>query len=605
MKLYIKILVFAAIVAGINACNKETVEVPIGEDMEMTVEATFPNVVWEAGDQISLLYGKENLALTGKTAGEVTEFSGTVSQLPSGEKYIAVYPYNEAYKLDGRSFIFTLPKEPKLIRESSSQTIGTSLLTGEHIRFQHATSYLGFEITRDDINSIMISSEGKHLSGTFKATVLNSGATTIAPVEGQTFKEITITKPLTGKYYVPVYPDRYNRIRIKLRSMLGSGEIVIDRPLTLNAGESCDLGEIDENIEWEKVTMPTVAVHATTSSTASISWSVSNFMSPETDNLYDWSVGLYKDSSLSDLVVSWDIPSSVFTYPEGSIYNIEGMYSPRFMFTGLDPDTEYFASVWKTSDPDQKTKALSVKTLTTENALISETAGVAGDIVLAEDFSELVWGGDIAGRFWGYSDNNRGSATALNKALGENPSGQKIINGFRHDFYLVNPYVGIGLFNTLGKAIRNTRLAEWESISEDNSDGKVCGCAGYVRLGTGDEKGCGGIVTPVLSNITGKTSVKVSFNAHPFRLTATDKARIKVMSIKADESSISAGGTIKNYTESSSTYLTVSENLKWTEYSCEITLEGNERIAIYVQRPEGTATGACRVLVDDIKVQLL
>ena len=43
MKLYIKILVFAAIVAGINACNKETVEVPIGEDMEMTVEATFPN----------------------------------------------------------------------------------------------------------------------------------------------------------------------------------------------------------------------------------------------------------------------------------------------------------------------------------------------------------------------------------------------------------------------------------------------------------------------------------------------------------------------------------------------------------------------------------
>jgi hypothetical protein len=351
--------------------------------------------------------------------------------------------------------------------------------------------------------------------------------------------------------------------------------------------------------------MPKVAVHATTSSTASISWSISNFMSPETDNLYDWSIGLYKDCSLSDLVVSWDIPSSVFTYPEGSIYNIEGMYSPRFMFTGLDADTEYFASVWKTSDPEQKTKALSVKTLTTENAQISETAAAAGDIVLAEDFSELVWGGDIAGRFWGYSDNNRGSATALNRALGENPAGQKIINGFRHDFYLVNPSVGIGLFNTLGKSIRNTRLADWESISEDNSDGKVCGCAGYIRLGTGDAKGCGGIVTPVLSSIAGKASVEVSFKAHPFRLTATDKARIKVMSIKADESSISAGGTIKNYTESSSTYLTVSEDLKWTEYSCEMTLEGNERIAIYVQRPEGTATGACRVLVDDIKVELL
>jgi hypothetical protein len=36
-----------------------------------------------------------------------------------------------------------------------------------------------------------------------------------------------------------------------------------------------------------------------------------------------------------------------------------------------------------------------------------------------------------------------------------------------------------------------------------------------------------------------------------------------------------------------------------------MTLEGNERIAIYVQRPEGTASGACRVLVDDIKVELM
>lgn len=615
MKKHIRTLVFAALIAGAFACAKETNQVPTGSKIQTNLQATFQAVTkatmdsesgiveWEAGDQISLIYGRNNFALTGKTSGTATEFTGETVQLPSGEKYIAVYPYDKNYRLDGHSFTFTLPKEPKLIPGSFSQAVGTGYVMSGHVNFHHATAYLGFEVTRDDISSIIIVSEGKHLSGTFNATVINSGATILEPVAKQTSKEIIIKQPLAGKYYLPVYPDRYNRIKIALISAKATGTNIINKPLTLTAGNITELGKIDEGIQWENDENPAVQVCATTSSTASASWSVSNFMSPETDNLYNWSVGLYKDSNLSDLLVSWDIPSTMFTYPEGTIYGFEGLYSPRFIFTGLEANTEYYVSVWKTAAPEYKTAGLSLRTLAWDNVQISETA--TGDVILAEDFSELVWGGDIAGRFWGYSDNNRSSANRLNSATGENPVGVKTINGFRHDFYLVNPIVGIGLFNTLGKAIGSTRLADWKSIASNNADGMVCAHPGYVRIGTGDAEALGGIVTPMLSRIGSEGTIRITFKAQIYRTTATDNApQVKVMAITADDSSISSGGTITSYTIGSATDVTLSQEQKWTEYSCDLNVTGNERIAIYAQRPEKT-TGPSRILVDDIKIEVV
>ena len=107
MKKHLRTLAFAALIAGAFACTKEPDDVPVGGEMQMTVEATFQsatkaamdsetgNVEWELGDQISLLYGTKNFALTSKTSGAMCEFTGIAEQIPSGEKYLAVYPYDE------------------------------------------------------------------------------------------------------------------------------------------------------------------------------------------------------------------------------------------------------------------------------------------------------------------------------------------------------------------------------------------------------------------------------------------------------------------------------------------------------------------------------
>ena len=615
MKRHLRTLAFAALAAAAFACAKEPDEVPVGSEVEMTVDATFQSATkavmdaetfdleWEAGDQISLLYSTNNFALTGKSAGVATQFTGTALQLPDGEKYIAVYPYDKSYQLEGRTFQVKLPKVLKLIPESFTQTVGTGLVADGRVNFQHATAYLGFEITRDDITSIVISADGKNLSGTFKANVNNNGAATLSPVSGETSEELLVnTETVSGKYFVPIPADKYNGFSITFKSVQGLGETFVEKFSNLSAGKITDLGAIDADIEWKKGETPTVEVTATTSSTASVSWTVSNFASPAADVLKDWSVGLYRDAACKDLVVSWDIPSSTFTTPEGSIYAIEGPYSPRFIFSGLEADTEYYVKAWDTSAPEYASEPVVARTLASQNVHMAEGTARAGDVIISEDFSELVWGGDIAGRYWGYSDNNRSSATALNPAEGVNPTGKQTINGFEHNFYLVTPNVEMGLFNTLGKAIGTTRLTQWATIAEDGSNSKLCARPGYLKMGASSK--AGGIVSPVLSPIEGKAIVKVTFKAHPYRETANDLTKLRVMAISTEESAI-ANNLIKTYTTGKSTDITLSDELKWKEYSCELLVGGDERIAIYSQRNTSKTDTQCRVLVDDIKIEVV
>ena len=613
MKRHLRTLASVLLIAGAFACTKGLDESEAGTEVEMTIEADFAPATlagadsvsfsheWELGDQISLLYGTDNFVLTGKSAGASAQFTGTAVQLFSGENYIAVHPYNESYALDGRSFNVTLPKIVKLVPESFSQTIGTGIVADGKVNFLHTTAYLGFEITRDDITSIVISSSGRKLSGTFKATVNNNGTASLAPVAEETSEELLInTGAVTGKYYIPIPADKYNGFKIAFKSASGVGETFKEKFVKLAAGKVLDIGAIDTDVEWKKGETPELAVLATSSSTVGVSWSVSKFASPAADVLTDWSVGIYRDAACEDLVVSWNIPSSLFTTPEGNIYAVEGPYSPRFVFSGLEAGTEYYVKAWNTEAPEYASAPVSVKTLASENVGMPQTAA-AGDIILSEDFSELVWGGDVAGRFWGYSDNNRGNAPAMNPAVGESPVGKHVINGFEHNFYLVVPTTEIGLFNTLGNAVGNTRLADWKTISEDNNNSRVCARPGYLKLGGGSK--AGGIVSPALTAIKGRANIKVTFKAHPYRETANDKSMLRVMAISAKDEQIN-GRLITGYQTGSSVDVKISDDQQWKEYSCEMTVSENERIAIYSQRVDAT-TGQCRILVDDIRIEVL
>jgi hypothetical protein len=607
MKRYIKAFAFAAVILSLFSCAKESASTPEAGNIELrTIIASFQGSdsgakEWELRDQISLLHANHNFVLTGKGTGTETEFSGNAAQLPLGEKYIAVYPYNENYRLDNGSFLINLPQNPDLIDGTFSQVIGTGIVTGNQVSLQHATAYLGFEITRDDITKIVISSKGKQLAGTFMATINGNGTAELTSVAGQTYKELVINRCIKGQYYIPVPAERYNKLSIAFTSPLGSFESEIEKPHNLTVGQTAQLGAIDAELVWKRPEQPSIKILDKTSSTVSVSWSVSNFSSPAIDLQHDWSAGVYRDAACSDLVVSWDIPADTFICPESTIYNIEGPYCPRFIFTGLDADTEYYVKAWKTDSPEDVSETLAVKTLVSNNVMLTSGYAQSGEVILAEDFSELIWGGDVVGRCTGYTDDNRYSATGLNRAYGINPVGYHTINGFQHKFSLVNPTNCVGLFNNLTKAIGTTRLAEWSSIAEDKTGGKVLACPGYVKLGASDKEG--GIVTPVLSAIEGVATVRVSFKAAPYRGMSTDRTKLHVKAITSNTID-TATGTITDYTEGALHEFVLSEKNEWVEFSCDLEVKGTERIAIYSKR-NGATTGQCRVHIDDIKIEIL
>ena len=241
MNRYIKIFAFAAIATGMLACTKGPEEIEVGQKGAMSVEASFSpattqdqqslDTPWELGDQISLLSSGGNFAFTAKAAGVVSEFAGEAVLLPASDKYIAVFPYNEAYTLNGRSFEISIPKLISPIPEELSCPIATGIVSDNKVEMKHGTGYISFTVTRNDISHIIIkSANGEALSGTFKATVGNDGSATLEAVEAS--DEVLIeTEALAGTYIVPLPAKTCNVFKISLKSADGIAEYCVERYL--------------------------------------------------------------------------------------------------------------------------------------------------------------------------------------------------------------------------------------------------------------------------------------------------------------------------------------------------------------------------------------
>ena len=614
MKQHIKISVATIVILTLASCSKEPKEAAVGSPVELEVEARFDlttdkdekAVSWENGDRLSLLRESENYLISCDAEGPVATFKGKAVQLPSGERYIAVFPGDESIRMENRSFDIELPRTIDLVPGHLTRCVGTGYVNDSKAVLNHATGYLSFTISRDDISSLIIStSDGKPLSGRFKLNIGTDGKASMKAYEaGCSDRIIVSTGAIAGKYYLPLPPNNYNGFTISLSSSEGTAEKKFEKYPRISGGKIEDLGAIDSEIVWESFTKPEMELIRASSSTIAVRWSTTNFISPATDLISDWSVGIYNDENGSDLRVSWDIPSSLFTSPEGSILGIEGPWCPRFIFSGLEAAHSYYVKAWHTAHPECASEMLCVKTLPYENISMPEGPAQEGDVILSEDFSELVWGGDISARVWSYSDDNMASAEHFHSATGNNPVGERTIGGFTHKFKLVQPGNEAGVFSTMGKAVANSRLKGWASISEDESKSRVCGRPGYVKLGGGNRQG--GIVTPVLSAIEDKARVKISFKAHPYRELANDGAAIKVMAITTPEGSLKGDGTYtNNYVTGDSRMISLGDRQEWQEYECELTVSGSEKIAIYSQRLPEQTSGQCRVLVDEIRIEVL
>ena len=331
--------------------------------------------------------------------------------------------------------------------------------------------------------------------------------------------------------------------------------------------------------------VPMAKLSHATSSTLSFTWSESDFSDAAADIAQEYRFSLYRDSALTDLEVSWKSAASDAIWSS---------LTPDFLFSGLEPDTDYWFCV---TDLRNDVKSLvKAHTLAWENVAVG-AAGSAkvGDVILAEDFRDLVWGGDLSRKAAGYSATGRANAATMEHARGENPVGEGA------GWYLGASSVEMGLFNTLALSVPSTSLKDWANYQEGTAyKSGVCARPGYLKLGANSY--VGRIVTPALSSLSGEATVRIEFKAARY---ASD---LLTGIIGTFDDAVVTDGFITSGSPVEKVEFALASDGSWNDYRFELSgIKPTTRIFIGPVRRDGSEAGKTqhRHYLDDLRITCL
>ena len=164
---------------------------------------------------------------------------------------------------------------------------------------------------------------------------------------------------------------------------------------------------------------PKLTLNAATGSTLTYEWSYTDDAATDATRLYN--IELFRDEACSELHVSW-LADGKLASDKGIFTALAGYPVVRFTFSGLDPETTYYARVTNASFGNIMTPVVAGTTAKAGPKASQNNPAQAGDIVLAQDFAAFIHGGDIVRSAAGY---NAVSGTEYRKtwepATGENP----------------------------------------------------------------------------------------------------------------------------------------------------------------------------------------
>jgi len=340
---------------------------------------------------------------------------------------------------------------------------------------------------------------------------------------------------------------------------------------------------------------PTAKLNYASSSTLVFSWSNYGFEDVASDRDLNVRVQLYKDAACSNLVVAWTFKGNdtdVVT-TSNKIFN---SIQPCFSFPGLEPGTKYY---FKVTNLDTELSSEPVEGETTAFT-IKEPVGdavQAGDLVLGEDFGELIIGGDYVNKAPGISSTGRASLTNQKAPTGEQPDkSAKIVFG---PVYHSNE---VGFFNTMALSVPSTRLDKWGTYNEGTANSYTCERPGYFKLGASSYASW--ITTPLLANLAGPATIEVTFTAARYE---SDQIAGSVYTVTG--SSISDAHVVTGTKTAVYSFNVPEDKSKWGTYTCTIkNVMPNMRLAFGVaEREVPTEAGSVqrRMYIGEVTIKLV
>ncbi|MGN1233799.1 MAG: hypothetical protein ACI4UJ_10195, partial [Candidatus Cryptobacteroides sp.] len=509
--------------------------------------------------------------------------------------FYILYPESQVKSFSEGVAVMEIPEAQVLGPAGEAMTIPasgmTALKTGT-LRSQSAAVVLNLDY--DNVKSVKLTAiDGEPLAGTVsvdvyenEASVAETGASTVTvtPAEGETLAAGTVT--------IAVLPGTVaGGFKVETESVDGNlATSWFYEPCELVVGKAVVLGGVRKPLA-EKESFKAELTEAT-SSTLTFAWAPSGEVAIDAATSYTF--GLYKDEACTDLLVQFSTDGS------SSVWNNR---SPKFIFTGLEQNTTYWFKVlvddYSAGDEFIKASNVVAGKTATFNIVTSASSANVGDILIAEDFSELLWFGDMVGQaaghvnIAGYKD---GATLPSNPgpALGEGNTDAKVT------FTLYGQEAR--LFSHTGAAVAGTRLDSWGQINEGSSN-LVCMRPGYVKLGA--ESRVGFIVTPEINSLAdGKYyDLKVTYKAARYESDPCFGLVQVVTGSNLDNHNVDVTENVW------STPVEMSSDAGWHEYSAVVrSVKKGDRIAVGMDRAgSGTNAGSrqLRALVDEIKVEVV
>ena len=237
---------------------------------------------------------------------------------------------------------------------------------------------------------------------------------------------------------------------------------------------------------------PDVAASLGNSSSCSLTFTWTEGVSAADDIAKPWTIALYRDEACTDLVVSHNIDAESESWSGKQ---------PRFIFGGLDPNTDYwFKAIDTTEGAVKSSAAIKATTLdfTRVDASTVTNAGV-GDIILGEDFSET-YGPDEWDEAVGYMPTE--ALRTLAPPTGEDPDG----------WFEKYTSTGTRFWGNKVQAKEGGRLANGWGFFGNSS---VYSRSGYFRVSVTSNNARTHIVTPKLAGIPegSKATISVTVTA--------------------------------------------------------------------------------------------
>ena len=332
-------------------------------------------------------------------------------------------------------------------------------------------------------------------------------------------------------------------------------------------------------------TFPVKAYLVTTSSsTLTFTWTEGHGVDDDISKPY--TITLYGDEGCTDVVLTYSIPAG-HTCWRGR--------QPRFIFTGLDAGTNYWFKVLDTNGSEPLES--DVIPATTDAFTIVEPGddpAEVGDIILAEDFSELCWMADEVSQGVGYDvgDNNR--ATFQDRTVDD-------FNGTSGKY--CNPERIITSQETARKA-SGLRLGKWAQ----GYTARLYVGPGYVFLST---YGYGThLITPKLNNIPEDKKAKLEVTIHAAGYQSGYEAVLAVQKGSVSFNALSSGTkTNKDKLDLTTNKATITYTGGFTTLGeFTVTLEGvqnGDRIAFGPTETAVTVSGSAQYVKSNANMMLI